>query len=178
MGGSAASPTEGLRVKKDREAAVPPGDDLPQRKRPAHLPNIERHNQPIILFVTVCTSDRREILTSERVHSSLVRLWAQARQYHIGRYILMPEHLHLFCSPASREAENVKGWVAYWKRLASIELKELSPLWQRECWDTQLRDVGHYGDKWEYVVRNPVRKGLVSRSEDWPYQGCLNELRW
>jgi putative transposase len=162
----------------DRAAAVPPGNDLPQRKHPAHLPNVERHNQPVVLFVTVATKDRRSILASERVHSTLVSVWPQARQYHVGGYILMPDHMHLFCSPAAHEAENVKRWVAYWKRLASIALKDLQPLWQRECWDTQLRDVVHYGEKWEYVMRNPVRKELVVRPEEWPYQGCLNELRW
>ena len=162
----------------DREAAVPPRNDLPQRTRPAHLPNLERFNQPVILFVTVCTKDRRPILASDRVHAALIGAWPQARQYRVGRYNVMPDHVHLFCSPAVREAENVRKWVAYWKRLVSIELKDVQPLWQRDCWDTQLRDAGHYGEKWEYVAHNPVRKGLVMRTEDWPYQGCLNELRW
>jgi REP element-mobilizing transposase RayT len=88
----------------------------------------------------------------------------------------MPDHVHLFCSPTTPDAENVQKLVAYWKRLVSRELADLQPLWQRDCWDTQLRNVGHYGEKWEYVVQNPVRKELVTSPEQWPYQGCLNEL--
>jgi putative transposase len=150
----------------------------PDRKRPVHLPNIEQLNQPVILFVTVCTKDRKPILANERVHAVLIRVWPQAEQYRVGRYVIMPDHIHLFCSPMSWEPENVKRWGAYWKRLATIQLRDLSPIWQRDCWDTQLRQVLRYDEKWEYVVNNPVRRGLVDAPEQWPFQGCLNELRW
>lgn len=180
-GGTAASPSENAtRMDPAREAAGPPdvNNACPVRKRPAHLPNVQRHNQPVILFVTVCTHQRKAVLASEHVHAALRSVWPQARQYLLGRYILMPDHLHLFCSPAVHEPENVKRWVAYWKRLASIKLPDLKPLWQRDCWDTQLRHGDHYGEKWEYVRANPVRKNLVENADDWPYQGDLNELRW
>lgn len=150
----------------------------PDRKRPVHMPNIERPNQPVILYVTVCTKDRRPILANSPVHEALIRVWLEAEQYRVGRYVIMPDHIHLFCSPASCDPENVKRWVAYWKRLATIELRNLTPIWQRDCWDTQLRQIGQYGEKWEYVVGNPVRKGLVGAPEQWPFQGCLNELAW
>jgi putative transposase len=176
-GGSAASPTA-IPETPDRGAAVPPAQHLPQRGHPTHLPNVQRDNQPIILFVTVSTKDRRPILASDRAHKALLYAWPNARQYRVGRYVLMPDHLHLFCSPAVRDAENVKRWTAYWKRLVSIELNDMQPIWQRDCWDTQLRNAAYYIEKWEYVAQNPVRRNLIQRSEDWPYQGCLNELRW
>ena len=52
------------------------------------------------------------------------------------------------------------------------------PLWQRDCWDRQLRQGDSYSEKWEYVRNNPVRAGLVARADDWPHQGELNVLRW
>ena len=52
------------------------------------------------------------------------------------------------------------------------------PLWQRDCWDRQLRTGESYTQKWEYVRNNPVRKGLVANADDWPYQGELNVLEW
>ena len=42
-----------------------------------------------------------------------------------------------------------------------------TPVWQRHFWDTQLRRSESYDQKWQYVVENPVRAGLVARSEDW-----------
>jgi len=47
-----------------------------------------------------------------------------------------------------------------------------------DCWDTQMRSQSHYIRKLEYVADNPVRQGLAQCSEDWPYQGRMNELRW
>ncbi len=52
------------------------------------------------------------------------------------------------------------------------------PIWQRDFWDTQLRRNENYEEKWDYVLENPVRAGLVSKSEDWLYHGELNILEW
>ena len=51
-------------------------------------------------------------------------------------------------------------------------------IFQRAQWDTQLRSGSDYEGKWIYVRNNPVRKGIVKRAEDWPYQGELNVLEW
>jgi REP element-mobilizing transposase RayT len=32
----------------------------------------------------------------------LVKAWEQARQWRVGKYLAMPDHVHLFCSPAVR----------------------------------------------------------------------------
>ena len=37
--------------------------------------------------------------------------------------------------------------------------------------DHVLRNDESYGEKWKYVRENPVRAGLVSRADAWPYQG-------
>ena len=153
-------------------------DMLPDRKRPAHTPNVERFNQPIIIFLTVCTKNRQPFLANDRAHEALKLAWSRAGQYRTGHYVIMPDHLHLFCSPVSRQSEMVMKWAAYWKRMVSIQLPDIKPLWQRDGWDTQLRHISHYSEKWNYVRNNPVRKGLVKNADDWPYQGCLTELRW
>jgi hypothetical protein len=48
----------------------------------------------------------------------------------------------------------------------------------RDFWDTQLRRQESYDSKWEYVISNPVRAGLVKEPNDWPFQGELNVLPW
>jgi len=52
------------------------------------------------------------------------------------------------------------------------------PIWQRDYWDRQLRRYESYGQKWNYVVNNPVRHGYVVHAEDWRFQGELNVLSW
>ena len=148
------------------------------RKRPVHPPPVERHHRSIILFVTVCTHQRRKILSNEKVHAALLQAWNEADHWHVGRYVIMPDHLHLFCSPARHDAVNVSKWAVYWKRLVSQQCNELQPMWQRDCWDTQLRPNDSYREKWEYVCNNPVRAGLVNGLDEWPFQGVVHHLVW
>jgi putative transposase len=50
-------------------------------------------------------------------------------------------------------------------------------VWQPGFFDHLLRSSESYSEKWEYVRLNPVRKGLVDRPEEWPYQGQIIPLR-
>jgi hypothetical protein len=50
--------------------------------------------------------------------------------------------------------------------------------WQRSGFHHRLRHARQYEEKWAYVRENPLRKQLVTRPEDWPYQGTIHPLRW
>ena len=150
------------------------------RRHPVHFPTVERHNTADILLVTVCTKNRKPILANQAVFDLLQRVWREAESWQVGRFVLMPDHLHVFCSPAEMPARSVKQWVKFWKAAASRQwpCAKDQPVWQVDFWDRQLRKGEHYGERWEYVRQNPVRAGLVKNADDWPWQGVINELRW
>ena len=87
-----------------------------------------------------------------------------------------PDHIHLFCAPASHTAPSLTNWVKFWKSHASRRWPRPSgqPVWQQQFWDTQMRKSESYSVKWDYVKNNPVRHGLVEVAEDWPFQGEPN----
>ena len=151
---------------------------LPVRRFPAHPSPVVRLGAPTILLVTVCTVDRAPILANVSAHRALVAAWCQADDWAVGSYVVMPDHVHLFCSPAGGSGRTVKEWAAYWKTQTGEQLQSLRGAFQRDCWDTQMRTRGHYCRKLEYVKDNPVRRGLVANAGDWPYAGCLNSLWW
>jgi putative transposase len=150
----------------------------PDRRHPAHPSPVARHNQPIIVLLTVATINRRPLLTDHLAHSALQRAWSLAERWTVGYYLAMPDHVHLFCSPQGWTPDAVKSWAKYWKRLAGQEDVRLRGAFIWDCWDTQMRDQEHYRRKLDYVAQNPVRKGLVASPEDWPYQGHLHDLPW
>jgi REP element-mobilizing transposase RayT len=170
------------------------GETLPSRKHPAHPPVVEAFNRSVIIFVTVCTKDRHCVLANAFMHELLRRAWESADRWTVGRYVVMPDHTHLFCAPGTWPPTSIKKWVEYWKGCVSRELKGHGPLaeygrgetrpstpdslWQRDCWDTQLRRGESYHAKWEYVRFNPVRADLCGLPNDWPYQGEMNVLQW
>ena len=51
------------------------------------------------------------------------------------------------------------------------KLPPRQPVWQRRFFDHVLRSDESYAQKWNYVRENPVRAGLVTNAEDWPYAG-------
>jgi len=140
----------------------------------------DRFNTPIIIFLTICTKNRQRILANAQAHELLKSTWQKQPTWLVGRYIIMPDHIHLFCAPATLPPSPISPWVKFWKSSAARlwpQPKEGSP-WQRHFWDTQLRRGENYAEKWRYVMENAVRAGLVKRAEDWPYQGELNVLQW
>ena len=150
--------------------------DFPQRKHPAHgVLYVE--GQPTIIFDTVCTKDRKPWLANDEVHQLLRDVWADASAWLVGRYIIMPDHIHMFAGATATEIE-FKNWVKYWKSQFTKRHKVKDHRWQTDDWDTRMRTGRQYEEKWEYVRFNAVRHKLTERPEDWPFQGVLNELRW
>src|SRR5438270_13116046 len=63
------------------------------RKHAVHLPLREQFNNPVIVFVTVCTKNRKPILANDVTHALLRRAWIAADSWLVGRYVVMPDHV-------------------------------------------------------------------------------------
>jgi putative transposase len=152
----------------------------PVRKSPIHLPVREGISRAIIISVTVCSQYRKPIFCRQDTHENIIRAWQSADSWHVGRYLVMPDHIHFFCAPARPDYPELRKWIKYWKSIASCAWPRVDeqPVWQRSFWDTQVRDGESYERISEYIRQNPVRKQLVRTSEEWPYQGELHKLPW
>jgi len=161
-------------------ASSPPNPDHePGRRRPAHWPPYENGNQSKLVFLTVNANKRKPILANAKSVAVILQAWAEADAWLVGRYAIMPDHIHLFCAP-NRSEVDIERWVKYWKALASFQWpnRDEQPVWQLNCWDTQLRRGDSYATKWEYVRNNPVRHNLVADADDWPWAGEIHRLEW
>jgi len=131
-----------------------------------------------IYLVTICTHERQPVLVSDPLARQLVSDlgdMAQRTGWRVGRYVIMPDHVHFFCWRGG-ESESLSEFVGRWKRWTTRRAWELGHegrLWQRELHDHLLRDDESYAEKWEYVRQNPVRAGLCDDPDAWPYQGDM-----
>ena len=148
-----------------------------------HLRRLERVwiDHPIY-FITTCTLGRRPILATNEVAAKLSGEWRNTQDRHgwaIGRYVIMPDHVHFFCR-AELDAKPLSVFIQKWKQWTSkrmaCELKVAGRVWQEEFFDHVLRSSESYSQKWDYVKKNPVRTGLVKNSVDWPFQGEIESL--
>ena len=146
------------------------------RKRLAHGV-FEIDFQPTIVFVTVCTRNRDRWLATSNVHSRLRENWRKSTAWHVGRYVIMPDHVHLFAA-ATKSPIPLDNWVRYWKSQFTKQHQDANCRWQTDHWDTRMRSAQNYQDKWEYIRWNPVRARLVDTPEKWEYQGVIFDLPW
>jgi len=131
-----------------------------------------------VYYLTVCTEERRAILANYEIHESFVTFAQQAteRQILVGRYVIMPDHVHFFAA-FTPHSLSLPMWMKSWKNALSKTLRQMKIRprhWEKDYFDHVMRSEESYEQKWLYVRENPVRAGLVKRWEDWPYQGEIH----
>jgi REP element-mobilizing transposase RayT len=92
----------------------------------------------------------------------------------------MPDHLHVILAsadsgyPLSKFLNIFKG-----RTTAILRQREGSnKVWQRSGFDHVIRADEDLRAVIEYILDNPVRKGMVEKANDYPYSRCLEvEIR-
>ncbi len=84
-------------------------------------------------------------------------------------YVVMPEHVHLLLNEPEQNTfaqaiKSLKQGVA--RRLA---LRAKDSFWQARYYDFNVWSEGKFAEKLRYIHRNPVKRGLVERPEDWTW---------
>ena len=94
----------------------------------------------------------------------------------------MPDHVHLICLPLVDEngsisipeiTRTIKGESAHRVNRA---LDRSGRVWQDESFDHVLRGCESLREKVDYILQNPVRAGLVLRSDEYPWLWWDREL--
>jgi putative transposase len=151
---------------------------------PLHKPRLRRldwlYTDSPAYYLTACVERKRTLLANTQIHEAFIGFAEEAarREVYVGRYTIMPDHVHLFAALSPR-APALSKWMKALKGTLSEVLRELKvtgPYWEKGFFDHVLRSEESYAQKWLYVRENPVRGGLVAKSEDWPFQGELFSL--
>jgi putative transposase len=87
-------------------------------------------------------------------------------------YVIMPEHIHLLLSePGSGSLADAMHFLKLSSAKPSIseECVHSGHFWQKRYYDRNIRSYSDFTEKLRYIHRNPVRRGLCDRPEDWPW---------
>jgi putative transposase len=108
----------------------------------------------------------------------LAQALREARQrqgFRLTAWVFLPDHWHVILYPPY--PLNVSQAMKAVKLSSMILINrcrgEAAELWQGRFFDRALRTVKEYNEKVEYIHLNPVRRGLVSRPEDWRWSSVL-----
>jgi REP element-mobilizing transposase RayT len=104
--------------------------------------------------------------SAEAVATAMGRMgWRQ--KVRINAFCIMPDHVHAVVSVAEAGGD-IEKWIRYVKRETSKLLRRPG-MWQRSYWDTHAREDEDLVAAVDYILDNPVRKGLCGVWRDWSY---------
>jgi putative transposase len=126
-------------------------------------------------FITFSCYHREPLLGRAQARDTFVITLERVRRWY-GLYVtgfaVMPEHVHLLLSEPERS--NLAVALQMLKQIVSQELNghATTPFWQPRYYDFNVYGEEKLMEKLDYVHRNPVRRGLVTRPEDWKWSSA------
>ncbi len=153
--------------------------ELPQRK-PNRLTEYD-YSQNGIYFVTICTQDRKKVLSNIVgdgfpvpksygiiAESYISKISEKYPTVSVDQHVIMPDHIHILLrindgtGNPSPTLGNVIGWYKYQvtKQVNAQFDHSSEKLFQRSYYDHVIRNQQDYNEAWEYIENNP-RKWIV-----------------
>jgi putative transposase len=121
-------------------------------------------------FLTFSCYRRQPLLESSSGYSAFESTLESLRIHYgfvIAGYVLMPEHVHLLTGEPAKASLAIVLQIL--KQETSRQLKRCreTPFWQMRYYDFNVRTEAKTIEKLKYMHRNPVRRRLADRPEDW-----------
>ena len=157
-----------------------------QQRKPNRLTEYD-YSQNGAYFVTICTQDRKKVLSDIVGDGSPVPkpIGKIAEEYirkisgkyptvSIDRYVIMPDHIHILLrvndgtGNPSPTLGNVIGWYKYQvTKQVNAQLNNSSEkLFQRSYYDHVIRNQQDYNEAWEYIENNPRKWIMQNRGHE------------
>jgi REP element-mobilizing transposase RayT len=147
-----------------------------------HLPHTQRDATPhFVTFVTkfrwILPPPARKIVLSSCLHD-------HRQKYELHVAVVMPDHVHMILTPIVDEVRaEVFSLVEILRTIKSASAHKINramgragTVWMEESFDRVLRSPEKLDGRIDYILENPVRKGLASRSDEYPWAWRRTEL--
>ncbi|MCL4369636.1 MAG: transposase [Chloroflexi bacterium] len=133
--------------------------------------------QGTICSITVCSADRAAVFSDSALAEGCITLLvsrAEVTEVAIHAYCFMPDHVHLLMSPSSTVSivDFVRDFKSRSTRLA-WQYGYKGAIWQTSYHDRFLRKDDDVQVAVEYILNNPVRRGIVAEWRQYPFCGSL-----
>lgn len=135
------------------------------------------HPERSTYFVTINSSDKRQILQSTRMAHLLSAVLLHYRnngKFELHEYVIMPDHLHILLTPVrditlEKVVQLIKGGFSF---QAKRKLGFNGEVWQESYYDRRVRNESEYQAFRGYIHQNPVKRGLVSNAKEFTYSSA------
>jgi len=143
------------------------------------------HNSGQAHFITFSCYRRQPFFLDARTYDLFPVCLERMRQHFqmlVYGFVVMPEHVHLLLSEPEKRTladavhflklsftKRLRSQVSAQKTGANLGHGSSGSFWQRRYYDRNVRDHREFVAALKYIRRNPVKRGLVEKPEDWPW---------
>jgi putative transposase len=123
-------------------------------------------------FLTFSCYRRSALLGTPRSRDAFEQMLERTRRwygFYVAGYVVMPEHVHLLVSEPERAKLSLAVQMLKQNVARQLRGSEGGAFWQPRYYDFCVWSEANRIEKLRYMHRNPVRRGLVSSPEQWPW---------
>jgi putative transposase len=124
-------------------------------------------------FVTAVTAQRRKLFQVTRTAELLLQTIQHYRsqdRFLLHAFVIIPDHFHLILTPASDVS--LEKAMQFIKGGFSFRLKDKKEVWMRSFNESQIASEERFKECIQYIEANPVRRGLVTEAQDYPFSSA------
>ena len=130
--------------------------------------------RPRVFFTTSRTASSRRLFQTDRMATLFVdvlRSYMQAGKFVVHDFVVMRDHVHVLMTvpgdiTLEKAMQLIKGGFSF---RAKRELGFKGEVWQRGYSDVRIEDQRSFVEHRKYIHENPVKAGLASSAEEYPY---------
>ncbi len=150
---------------------------FPTPPRVNFMPRLRHiHIKEYPYVTTTVTLQREPIFADYKAADILLEgvLFGKEQQwYYLLSFVIMPDHMHLILIPRGKNiSECMKSIKGFSARKINALLRRNGSIWQSGFYDYVLDSEEKVLTRMRYIEDNPVRKGMVNRSEDYEYSSA------
>jgi|GEM_PF-589522 len=154
---------------------------FPRRKR-TRLEYFDYATPNCVIFTTSCTANAVPLFDDHALVTSAVECVKEERQrvgHAVYVFCFMPEHFHLLINPLESGVPVTRFMGHLHSRITKLawDCGHAGKVLQRGFYDRVLRSTETVLDVGEYILNNPVRRGLVDSYEEYPYCGMMDRIQ-
>ncbi len=133
-------------------------------------------------LITINTYKRKKYFVHSNIVKSLVKCLhevADQQYFDVVAYTFMPDHIHLLLT-GKNEASDLNVFIKQYKQISAHKFKQKfeTKLWATSFHDHVLRKQEDIKSVGRYVLKNPVRAGIVQNVLDYPFSGSFVYDLW
>lgn len=146
------------------------------REKSHRLPK-ESYKGEISTIFTLCIKNRISLFTEPDIVNAFIDILKGIilkGDYIIPVYCFMPDHQHLIIRGAGADCDIRQAVISYKQKTGFwMRINKINARWQKDFYDHIIRKHEELPVQVRYILDNPVRNGIVSYWQDYPFKGSI-----